>query len=488
MGNLATDASSPAVATTSGATVTTASFTPPANSLLEIRWSGNSQSGTDPAAPTITDNLGVHLTYPLSDWSHRADGPTADGQAAIWTAQVDTSQAMTVSVTNNASGVNANGNALKIRVITDDSGGTPGVGAHGKSGSASAAAIAQNYTAQATGGWGSIAVCDWDLTGAETAGTGCTSDGSANVGTSITYGFLRRTTADDVNGNSNTLNVTIPGTSTNLRWVYAEVLPSTTPASVNQLPPPTLPPPLLVELAYQNQQQWLIGDPTVAPSATGAGDTAAHNATATATSKGGQGGSSAIAHVATAATGVKGATSTAGAVAQRNTTADTVRKQAAGTGLTSPRDITQATTAVIPGGPGLPAAHTATAATGKAGRAGAGVSPSHVTTTDTGKAGRSGSATPVAHPATTAAGARTASGAARPTQRVATASSGLLIPAYTPILVALENTATPSGALAGAATADSVDEGSAAESGMVSGSAVVSSVDDSSASAAGLLG
>lgn len=487
MGNLAVDASSPAVATSTTATVTTASFTPPANSLLEIRWAGNSQPNTDPGSgPSITDNLGTPLTYTQTDWSHRGDGPAADGQAAIWTAPVVTSAPMTVSVTNNAAGVDANGNALKIRVITDDSGGVPTVGAHGKAGSASAGSIAQSYTAQATGGWGSISVCDWDLKGAETAGTGCSLDGSANVSTLITYGFVRRTTADDVNGNSNTLNVTIPATSANLRWAYVEILPAaaTSPA----VPPPTLPPPLLYELAYSNQQQWLAGSPTAAPF--GAGDTAAHNETAATTSKGGQGASSAAAHVATTATGVKGVTNTSGTVAQRNTTTDTTRKQATGTGLAAPRDITQATTAVIPGGPGAPIAHPATTATGKAGRVGtANPAPHPVTAATSTTTSRTGTtARPTGHSVTAATGVHAAAGAARTTARVATASSGVLIPAYTPILVALDNSATGSGALSGTAAADSIDEGSATESGMVSGSAAASSVDDSSVTVSGLVG
>lgn len=223
---IAIDGSGPAIATqTNGATatVTTASFTPPAGSLLLIGWAGNSAPGVDPGSPSITDNLGAHLSYSLSDWSHLADSPTADGQAALWTAAVGTSSAMTVTVTNAASSGNRQA-ALKVWVLT---GADTVVGAHGKSGSISAASIAQNYTAQATGGWGFIADDDWDVKGAQSAGTGCTSDGSADVGTAITYGFMRRTTADDVNGNSNTLNVTIPATSTGLRWAYIEIKPAT---------------------------------------------------------------------------------------------------------------------------------------------------------------------------------------------------------------------------------------------------------------------
>lgn len=222
---LAIDASSPAIATqTNGATatVTTASFTPPLNSILLVSWSGNTASGADPGStPTVTDNRGTPLTYGQAAWSHRSDTPNADGQAAIWTAHVTSSAAMTVTVTNTASSGNRHA-ALKVYVITGAD--TSDIdGATGKAGSTSAASIAQNYTAQQTSAQGFIAVCDWDVTGNMTAGTGCTRDGSAAVGTAITYGFLRRTSADDSNGVTNTLNVTLGGTSNNVRWAYVEI-------------------------------------------------------------------------------------------------------------------------------------------------------------------------------------------------------------------------------------------------------------------------
>jgi hypothetical protein len=219
---LAIDGSSPAAVTSLTATVTTASFTPPANSKLLISWAGDSSPGTNPAAPSITDNLGAHLTYVSRPWQSRVDAPGADGQAAMWTADVATSAAMTVSVTNGAGVFSA---ALKVWVLTDSSGGIPGVGATGKSGSLSAASIAQSYTAQATGGQGFIVANDGSTLGNMTAGTGCTVDATGTVGTNNSYGFGRRTTADDSNGGSNTLNITLAGTSAALSWVYVEITP-----------------------------------------------------------------------------------------------------------------------------------------------------------------------------------------------------------------------------------------------------------------------
>jgi hypothetical protein len=229
---LAIDGSTPAVATntsTTVATITTASFTPPAGALLLVMWAGDTQASVTPGTPTITDNLGAHLTYTLVDHRKLTDTPTGvDGQAAVWWAVVGSSAAMTVTVTSGtASG--ARESALKVVVITGQHA-TP-IGAHGTSGTKSAASIAQSYTGTASSNWGFIAICDWDLKGAETAGTGCTVINSANVASAISYGFLRRTTADGTNGGSTTLNVTIPTTSTNLCWCYVEVVPAATAAA-----------------------------------------------------------------------------------------------------------------------------------------------------------------------------------------------------------------------------------------------------------------
>jgi hypothetical protein len=235
---LAIDGSTPAVVTSSSTTVSTlstASFTPPASALLLNLWAGNSHVATNPSTPTITDNLGGHLTYTLTDWQSRANSPTVDGQAAAWWANVGSSAAMTVTTTINVGTDNEKQQALGTIVLTDSS--TPTVGAHGKSGSTSAASIAQNYTATATGSWGFIVVCDWDALGSMTAGTGCTLIGTGTIPTTqISYGIFRRTTADGTNGGTTTLNVNLAGTSTHVSWVYVEVVPAVTATATSPGP------------------------------------------------------------------------------------------------------------------------------------------------------------------------------------------------------------------------------------------------------------
>lgn len=259
---LAVDGSTPGVATNAVGTtspVTSSSFNPPGASLLLPLWAANSQVSTNPSAPTITDNLGVHLTYTLTDWQSHADSPNRDGQAAGWSAPTGAGGSMTVTVNNNAAS-GSRESALSVQVITGADPATP-VGAHGKTGSGSTASIAQSFTAQRTGSWGFLAVSDWDLTGAMTAGAGTTLIGSANVGSAFTYGFFRRTTADGVAGASTTLNVNLGGTSTNVEWVWIEVLPA---AGVAASPPLILPPDLLMQIITATQEHFSNPDTGVA--------------------------------------------------------------------------------------------------------------------------------------------------------------------------------------------------------------------------------
>lgn len=231
---LAIDASSPAVATqTNGATATvaSASFTPPSGSLLLIQWCGNSTSL--PSAPTITDNLGAHLTYTSRGWQSRADSPTKDGQAAQWTAPVATGAAMTVTVTNGASSGFREA-ALRITVLTGQD--ASPIGTNGKGGSASSGALAQSVAGTADGSQAFGAATDWDALGSMTAGTGCALNPAGATGTpggAVSYGFVKRSTADGTNGGSTTLNLTYAGTSTNIAFVYIEIKPAATGTNAN---------------------------------------------------------------------------------------------------------------------------------------------------------------------------------------------------------------------------------------------------------------
>jgi hypothetical protein len=261
---LAIDATSPAVSGATASQSVSATVTgAPANSLLVLSWCGNSGTAETPSAPTITDNLGSHLIYALAGWASRATAPAQDGQAALWTAPMPAGGTVTVTVTN---GSTQFGNALKIWVLTGADLASP-QGAPGPGAGAGGSTVSQSYTAQRTAGWGFIGVMDWNQQGPETAGSGCTMDASANLGSGLmTYAYARRTTADDVAGNSNTLSTSLPVSSANLHWAYVEIQPALDGGGA---PPQQIPPPLLFELIAQAQQLWGIpqtGTPTSAES------------------------------------------------------------------------------------------------------------------------------------------------------------------------------------------------------------------------------
>jgi hypothetical protein len=219
---LAIDGSSPAVFTSAVANAVSASFTPPVGSLLVAAFAGNSTGGVNPASPTITDSRGVPLTYTQQVWRSRVDGsPVVDGHCAIWTAPVTSSASMTVTITSGGGSLEK---ACRVWVITGQHPVNP-IGLVGKAASASASSIAQNYTALHSLGQGFMCVLDWSALGNMTAGAGNTLDGTGSVGAGqISYGFGRRTLADDAMGVTNILRVNPNGTSTALNWCWVEIL------------------------------------------------------------------------------------------------------------------------------------------------------------------------------------------------------------------------------------------------------------------------
>jgi uncharacterized protein (DUF2141 family) len=226
---LAVDASSPAVAqnitAASTNTATTASFTPPANSLLVVLISGDTFAAGTNSTWTITDNLATHLTYTQRVYSSSTDTPTAGGSSLIYTAPVTTSAAMTVSVTD-AGGSGTADLYVLVQVLT--AGGTaPTVGANGKTSSNTAStSVAASYTATGAGSWGFAAVQDWNASGTMTAGgTGNTIIASATPNANfMSYGFARRTTADGVSGTATTITVNMGGSSSAKHIAALEIL------------------------------------------------------------------------------------------------------------------------------------------------------------------------------------------------------------------------------------------------------------------------
>jgi hypothetical protein len=181
---------------------------------------------TSTGPPTITDSLGVHLDYTLLQHTQRSDGnPTCDRCASVFTAVVRSSAAMSISLSTQA-GASWLQSTCKVWVLTDSGGGTPTIGASSKGAQASGGAVAASYVATATDSQGFALCDDWDAGGVPTAGSGTTVDAgdAADQGTIVAYAYGRRTTADGTAGSTTTCNFTA-GTSANLGWVAAEVVP-----------------------------------------------------------------------------------------------------------------------------------------------------------------------------------------------------------------------------------------------------------------------
>jgi hypothetical protein len=226
---LAIDASSPAVAvngaSSSPLTATTASFTPPANSLLVVLASGDNNSVNSTGTFSVTDNLGAHLTYTQRVFASNTDSPAAGSQAIIYTAPVTSSAPMTVSVTHTDNG--GGGDLAAQVVVVTDGGNLPTVGTNAKQAFTSGSVASCSYTATATGSWGFAAVADWSAGGTMTAGTGCTTIGTPGTNPGLmSYGFVRRTTADGVSGASTTLTANLAAASTAYHIAAVEVVGS----------------------------------------------------------------------------------------------------------------------------------------------------------------------------------------------------------------------------------------------------------------------
>lgn len=223
---------------TTTATLATASFTPPADSLLLVMWGGNTTSLSNvPANPTITDSLTTHLTYTLvqianpttvSDTTH--DG----GQATIWWAHVVTSAAMTITVTNQAASGNRQA-AMRVIVLTGADNVTPISSSGVNKTTTSVSAFSQSYTPARSGGSGFMSMCDWNNNTSQPfsiiAASGSTQSGGITMATGITTADVYRTVFDDVAGVSNSIGINGWTAPDPCLWAWAVVQVPASPSA-----------------------------------------------------------------------------------------------------------------------------------------------------------------------------------------------------------------------------------------------------------------
>lgn len=208
--SLAVDGSSPAIATSSTVTNTSASFTAPAGARL-VAFIGHNTSGTTVTDHSISDTGGLTWTLvgrkSANTGSTDGIGYTTTG-VEIWTAVTATSAARTVSVTSG--GTAGFQQSLDIKVFTD-SGGTPAMGTvHGSS--SSSGLPTATLTTTAANSWVWSVNSDNNGAGAGTAGTGQTlSAGDEGLlGAYISIHTWRQTAVTPASGTSVTNNLTAP--------------------------------------------------------------------------------------------------------------------------------------------------------------------------------------------------------------------------------------------------------------------------------------
>src|SRR5664280_717769 len=169
---LALDASTPAVVKARGNTLTTASFTPPAGSVLVISAQSNGNSDTKSIA--VSDNLSTHLTYTQAQTKGNT---TNDVYAKLYWAPVTTSRAMTVTAT--IGGNSGDYGMLSVLVFTGANTAAP-IGASG-GGRGATGVITDSYTSTASGSWGWLSYGDWAQKGVPKVPTTETVHASYNV-------------------------------------------------------------------------------------------------------------------------------------------------------------------------------------------------------------------------------------------------------------------------------------------------------------------
>lgn len=228
-GTLAIDASTPATVKAATGTLTTASFTPPAGSVLYVMYMGNSDNGNG-GLTNVTDNLGTPLTYNLEGTYGPVDAGGYGAPVYLYSAVVGSSQAMTVSVTQES----AHAAMMKVLVVTgaDTSNPVGAITGHTNDfADPTNGPITDSYTSTRDTSWGWMLYGDWNAAGAPTAGTGQTVYDSYHVASTDSYALIQRDAVTSTSGSSVTLSTATPASGGNISYLLFEMMPSSTSSS-----------------------------------------------------------------------------------------------------------------------------------------------------------------------------------------------------------------------------------------------------------------
>ena len=223
---IAEDASTPAVVTATGnstGTITTASFTPPSNSLLVVVLNvGYASAGSGIASVTISDSAsGSYTAGPFL-------GDSAADNSGIWFRYLSSSPgSITVTATN--SNHPAAGYQLAVRVLTGANSSQSGAASATHTGGSATTAVTSAITTTTTGSWVYVAAC---------ANSGTTF--SAAAATTLINSLTDATDAECLGAGRATSATGTPGAATlgftagatvKFSWVALEILPTSTPGT-----------------------------------------------------------------------------------------------------------------------------------------------------------------------------------------------------------------------------------------------------------------
>jgi hypothetical protein len=218
------------VAVKSNATVlATTSFTPPAGSVLYVLVANQS------TVTGVTDNRATHLTYTGRGSYGNASNDT---RAALYTAPVTTSQAMTVSVTQSVGDYAF----VKVLVMTGADTESPVGAVIGGRGAVGAITDTYMSTIDTSLGW--LLYADWTQQVIPTPGANQSLLDSYTVAGQDTYALIRRTQATPSTGTSVTLSTTAPTSGAQISHLTFEMRPAVASGDTT---PPAAPTDLTVE-------------------------------------------------------------------------------------------------------------------------------------------------------------------------------------------------------------------------------------------------
>ncbi len=222
-GTLAIDASTPAmVKGASGSsftnTATTASFTPPAGSVL-IAFVGVNSTGSGDVISNLSVSDSRGLTWNQID----VKGNTSnDSYCKLFWAYSATSAAGTVTASDTKDVIDNHYLTIQVVVMTGANTTAP-IAQHG-GGRGATGVISAGYTSSVNGSWGFLGTSDWSAQ-AITA-TGETIMDHYEVSGQISYSVIRKNSATATSGTSVTMTTSAPTSGANIAYIWWEVVPA----------------------------------------------------------------------------------------------------------------------------------------------------------------------------------------------------------------------------------------------------------------------